>query len=84
MKAPTPESSSSESQIDRRYWPEPIVGLIIGGMVVPSLLFIYCLMVLRDVGGYLFWPVIALGLGCVGFTLGFALNLFRHRRNQRR
>jgi hypothetical protein len=84
MKLPAHDHSSSDNKNDRRYWPEPVIGLAVGGVVVPGLLFIYCLKVLRDIGGYLFWPLIAVGLGSVGFMLGFAVNVFRHRRNQRR
>ena len=65
---------------ERRYWPEPVIGLGVGGFLLPFLLFLYCLKVLRDPGGPLFWPAIAIPSGAIGFAIGFGINLYRHRK----
>jgi pilus assembly protein TadC len=68
---------------ERRYWPEPLLGCAIGGFLIPLVLFIYCVVVLRDVGGPLFWLIIAIPLGLVGFAVGFAVNEIRYRRRKK-
>jgi hypothetical protein len=48
----------------------PVLGLCIGGFLVPALMFLLSIKILRDPGGPLFWPVIAIPLGLFGVGIG--------------
>jgi hypothetical protein len=49
---------------------KPIIGCVTGGCLAPFLLFLFCSLVLRDTGGPLFWPIIAVPLGLIGLGIG--------------
>lgn len=59
-----------EKPSDRRRF-APLIGLVVGGCVIPVLLFVFCLVVLRDTGGPLFWPLIAVPMASIGLFVGF-------------
>ena len=49
---------------------------------MPFILFVICAVVFRDIGGPLFWPIIAVPLGLFGLAIGFALREERSQTNQ--
>jgi hypothetical protein len=46
------------------------VGGVIGGVLIPLALLLFAAVVLRDTGGPLFWPLIAIPLGLIGLSVG--------------
>jgi hypothetical protein len=57
------------------------VGGLIGGFVIPVILFIGAAVVLRDTGGPLFWPLISIPLGLIGLAIGWWAHAeFRKRK----
>ena len=47
-----------------------LLGGVIGGFLLPLVLFVFAALVLRDTGGPLFWPLIAIPLGLIGLGVG--------------
>ncbi|MDQ8201353.1 hypothetical protein QEH56_24555, partial [Pelagicoccus enzymogenes] len=70
------ESETEDSNGWRRF--SPLIGFGVGGCIIPSILFTFCLVVLRDIGGPLFWPIITLPMAGIGFLIGFG---FRKKKN---
>jgi hypothetical protein len=68
---------------EKRPYPEPLIGCAVGGCLIPLLLFIFCLLVLKDIGGYLFWPFIAIPLALIGAGIGYGINLYKNRKKQK-
>jgi hypothetical protein len=66
------DASVSEvpSAIIKPGYSRPIIGCVSGGCLAPILLFIFGGLVLRDTGGPLFWPIIAVPLGLIGLGIG--------------
>ena len=50
-----------------------LLGGVIGGFLIPLGLFVFAALVLRDTGGPLFWPLIAIPLGLIGLWVGASL-----------
>jgi hypothetical protein len=46
------------------------LGGVIGGCLIPLVLFLFAAVVLRDTGGPLFWPLIAIPFGLIGLAVG--------------
>jgi hypothetical protein len=69
------EESSSEEKPKTEDWRRfaPALGCGVGGCLIPFLLLIFCLAVLHDAGGPLFWPFIALPLGLLGLVIGLVI-----------
>jgi hypothetical protein len=57
-------------------WIAPLAGFYVGGCLFPVLLFFFCLFVLNDIGGPLFWPVAAMFFAVVGAFIGALVDLF--------
>ena len=68
---------------EKRPYPEPLVGCAVGGCLIPFLLFIFCLLVLNDVGGYLFWPFFAIPLALIGGVIGYVIKLYKNRKRRK-
>jgi len=45
-------------------------GCVIGGCIIPVLFFVFCSVVFNDTGDPLFWPILCVLLGIVGFVIG--------------
>ena len=56
------------------------VGCVGGGCVLPLLLFVWAVFAAGDIGGPLFWPIIAVELGLFGFAVGTAFYLCPRRK----
>jgi hypothetical protein len=46
------------------------LGGLLGGVAIPLSAMWYCDVVLNDMGGILFWPIVAFGLGLAGMIIG--------------
>ena len=70
-----PEATESTPELTAIIgWKPPVIGCGAGGCLIPTLLFIVCL-VFGDIGGPLFWPILAVFLAVVGFVVGSACSL---------
>lgn len=49
-----------------------LLGCGLGGCLIPTLLFLFSALVMRDTGGPLFWPILSLFLGISGLMIGVA------------
>lgn len=47
-----------------------LLGWGIGGCLIPTLIFLFCALVLHDTGGPLLWPLLSLFLGMLGLLIG--------------
>lgn len=47
-----------------------LLGGVIGGCLIPLGLLLFAALVLRDTGGPLFWPLLAIPLGLIGLAVG--------------
>ena len=68
---------------EKRPYPEPLIGCAVGGCLIPFLLSIFCLLVLKDIGGYLFWPFIAIPMALIGGVIGYGINLYKNRKHRK-
>jgi len=57
----------------------PLIGCGVGGCLLPCVLMLFFAIVYNDIGGPLFWPVIAIPLGAIGSAIGQSI---RDRRNR--
>ena len=58
----------------------PLIGCGVGGCLLPILLFLFCVIVLKDAGGPLFWPIIAVPLGLIGLGVGYGVRSYKNRK----
>ena len=57
----------------------PLIGCGVGGCLLPCVLMLFFAIVYNDIGGPLFWPIIAIPLGALGWAIGQGI---RDRRNR--
>lgn len=62
------ETDSSKTNGWRRA--APVLGCGVGGCLLPILFLLFCAAVFHDIGGPLFWPMLAMPLAVIGFLVG--------------
>ena len=70
-----PKSEIETSVSEKGGWRKfaPVLGGCTGGCLIPFLLFIFCGVVLKDTGGPLIWPIVAVPLGLAGLIAGMVV-----------
>jgi len=71
-----PSANPENGKIDSA----PLIGCGVGGCLLPILLFLFCAIVLKDTGGPLFWPFIAVFLGLIGLGIGYGVRSHKKRK----
>ena len=78
--APPATTSESSPKRPKPSCLPPAVGCGFGGCLLPTAGFLFCALILNDIGGPLFWPIIAGFSGFCGAFVGMIYSLIFRKK----